>query len=82
LEQYRKARLDGGALPTTVNKDFRNLQAMFECAVKRGYLKANPFKGNRKALMMKVHEKNPVTLDPGQFRALLTACRMAVGAAL
>jgi len=74
LERFRKARLDAGVSVATVNKDLRTLQSIFERAVKRSYLKQNPFVGNRKALYIKEPERNPVSLTPDEYRQLLSAC--------
>lgn len=49
LEQFKKARAVKLS-PATLNKDLRTFQAALSLAVKRGYLKENPFKGNRQAL--------------------------------
>ena len=52
LEKFRSARIEDKTSPATVNKALRNLQAALERGVKRGYIKTNPCKGNRKALFV------------------------------
>ncbi len=75
LEKFRTSRVTDGVSPATVNKCLRTLQSAFERAVKRGYLKVNPFKGNRRALWLKEPEPVPTILEPEDFQALLNACQ-------
>jgi integrase len=42
VEQYKKARRDGGASPATVNRDVACLRNMMNIAVDWGYLRMNP----------------------------------------
>lgn len=74
LEKFRNARIDAGVSKATVNKGLRSLRSALEYAVKRGYLKANPFKGHTKALFLKEPEKEPVFMEPHEFKKLLAAC--------
>ena len=74
LEKFRAARLADGVSPATVNKSLRTLQAILEAAVRRGYLKANPFHGKRQALFIRTAEPTPTTLRPVEFQQLLAAC--------
>lgn len=75
LEKFRTARIKAGVSPATLNKDLRTLQSILERAVMRNYIRTNPFKGKRKALMVKESEPVPRILEPEDFAAMLGACR-------
>lgn len=53
LEQYKKARRDGGASPATVNRDVACFRNMMNKAVEWGYLQFNPV-----AKVKELHEDN------------------------
>ena len=74
LEKYQLTRIADDVSPATINKELRTLQSILERAVKRGYLKVNPFKGNRKALWLCEPEKDVIVLKTGEFETLLNAC--------
>lgn len=75
LEKFRKSRIDAEVSPATINKGLRVLRAAFQKAVKRGYIKANPFEGHRQALWVSEPEPVPNILEPEEFEALLAACQ-------
>jgi len=77
LEAFRSVRIADGASPATVNKGLRTLQAALQRGVKRGYIKEDPFKGNRKALFLSEPEPTPKVLEPAEFTRLLDACSNA-----
>ena len=74
LEKFRDARVATGSSPATTNKELRTLQSAFARAVQRGYLRKNPFTGNRKALYLPEVQKNPTYIDPAMFEKLLGVC--------
>ena len=74
LERFRKARLADGVSPATVNKCLRTLQGILEQAVKRNYIKTNPFAGHRRALWVKEPEPMPRIVDRKDFDRLLAVC--------
>lgn len=57
--------------PATANKDVRSLKAIFNRAVKRGYLVKNPFAGIELAV---VPEKDLRVLTPDEVEAIFDAC--------
>jgi integrase len=77
LVRFRKARVDSGVSPATINKGLRTLQSIFERGIKGNYLKVNPFTGNRKALWVREPEPVIKTLEQKDFHALLDACHNA-----
>ena len=74
LERFRKSRLDDGVSPATVNKSLRTLQSILTRAVKRNYIKADPFKGHRRALWVWEAEPEPRIVDRADLQKLLAAC--------
>ena len=74
LEQFRSARVADGVAPATVNKCLRQLQSALSAAVRRNYLKSNPFTGNRKALFLDEPEPRISVMEPHEFQSLLKAC--------
>ena len=74
LEKFRQARKKTGNSPATINKSLRTLQSILERAVKRNYLKVNPFTGNRRALWLKEPEPTPRIVPFEAFQRLLGAC--------
>ena len=55
VEQFKKARRDGGASPATVNRDVACLKNMMNCAVDWNYLRVNPL--SRVKLIREDNEK-------------------------
>lgn len=74
LEQFRNSRVKDGISPATVNKCLRTLQSILERAVKRGYIKVNPFQGNRRSLWVKEKQPVPKNLEIDEFLTLYNAC--------
>lgn len=74
LARFRTARQQDGISPATVNKCLRTLQAALERAVKRNYIKVNPFIGNRRALWADELEPEIYIISPDEFKALLDYC--------
>lgn len=74
LEKFRSVRKADGVRPATVNKCLRQLQAALNAAVRRNYLKSNPFTGNRKVLFLEEPEPDIHVLDPEEFQILLKTC--------
>jgi len=74
LEKFRSARVADGVAPATVNKCLRQLQSALSAAVRRRYLKSNPFTGNRKALFLDEPEPTINVMEPLEFKDLLKAC--------
>ena len=72
IEQYAGVRL-GRVKAVTVGKELRHLEAGLYRAVARGYLRVNPFQGNRRRLDPKVHPPPVRILTEEQFEALLAA---------
>ena len=64
----------GLVAPATVNRELRTLSAVFARAIRRGYLRANPFLGIRP---LKEPEKTLRILTAEEVQALLEACRQA-----
>ena len=71
VEQYKKARRDGGASPATVNRDIACLRNMMNKAVDWGFLQVNPL-----AKVKLLHEDNEVmwVLSPEEEARLLDEC--------
>jgi len=71
VEQYKKARRDGGASPATVNRDVACLRNMMNKAVDWSYLQVNPI-----AKVKLLHEDNEVmwVLFPEEEARLLEEC--------
>lgn len=71
VEQYKKARRDGGASPATVNRDVACLRNMMNKAVDWGFLQVNPI-----AKVKLLHEDNEVmwVLSPDEEARLLDEC--------
>lgn len=71
VEQYKKARKDGGASPATVNRDVACLRNMMNKAIEWGYLQVNPI-----AKVKLLHEDNEVmwVLSPEEEARLLEEC--------
>lgn len=71
VEQYKKARRDGGASPATVNRDIACLRNMMNKAVEWSYLQVNPI-----AKVKLLHEDNEVmwVLSPEEEARLLDEC--------
>ena len=71
VEQYKKARRDGGASPATVNRDVACLRNMMNKAVDWGYLQVNPI-----AKVKLLTEDNEVmwVLSPEEEVRLLEEC--------
>ncbi len=74
LEDFRKALIEDGKSDATVNKTLRTLQSILSRAVQRGYIKKNPFEGNRKALWIREPEKTVNTASQQDFELLLEHC--------
>jgi len=74
LERFRTARIKTGVSPATVNKGLRTFQSILERAAKRGYIKQNPFRGNRQALWVREPEPVVRTLESVNFQKLLDGC--------
>ena len=77
VERFRKVRLDGGIKPATVNKNMRTLQGILQKAVRRGYLRENLFRSNRRDLMMKESEPVFHIVEAKDFQQLLDTCLSA-----
>lgn len=75
LERFQGSRIADGVSPWTANKGLQILQGVLTHAVKRGYLKINPFAGNRRELFLKTPEITPETLTDDQFDELYDACQ-------
>jgi len=71
VEQYKKARRDGGASPATVNRDVACLRNMMNCAVDWGHLRVNPLSRVR---MIKEDNEKMWVLSPEEEARLLEAC--------
>jgi len=71
VEQYKKARRDGGASPATVNRDIACLRNMMNKAVEWSYLQVNPI-----AKVKLLAEDNDVmwVLSPEEEARLLDEC--------
>lgn len=71
VEQYKKARRDGGASPATVNRDIACLRNMMNKAVDWSYLQVNPI-----AKVKLLQEDNEVmwVLSPEEEARLLEEC--------
>jgi len=74
LETFRQARLKAGNKPSTMNKSLRSLQSVLNYAVRRNYLKVNPFTGNRRALWLKEPEPTPKVVPYEDYQRLFDAC--------
>jgi len=75
LERFKASRVAAGVTPATINKGLRILRAALEKAVKRSYLKVNPFVGHRQALWVDEPEPDVNIMEPGEFEKLLAACQ-------
>jgi integrase len=71
VEQYKKARRDGGASPATVNRDVACLRNMMNMAVQWKYLQMNPISSVK--LLSEDNEKMWV-LSPDEEARLLEEC--------
>jgi len=71
VEQYKKARRDGGASPATVNRDVACLRNMMNKAIEWNYLQVNPI-----ARVKLLSEDNEVmwVLSPDEEARLLDEC--------
>jgi site-specific recombinase XerD len=71
VEQYKKARLEEGKVPATVNRDFSTLHNMLNKAVEWGHIKYNPL-----TVVKILDEDNEVmwVLTVDEEAKLLTAC--------
>jgi len=74
LEKFRTSLIQTEISPATVNKYLRTLQSALQRAVKRNYIRVNPFLGNRKALYLPEPEKDIVTITYEELKKLLAAC--------
>ncbi|MFO8015223.1 MAG: phage integrase N-terminal SAM-like domain-containing protein [Phycisphaerae bacterium] len=75
IERYRAARLQEGTLKAvSMNREIRTLKAVFNHAVRRGYLRAaeNPCLG---VGLKKVAKRKPAYCRPEEFRSILAAAR-------
>jgi len=64
---------------TTINKDLRQLSAIFAWAVERGYMASNPATRVRR---LKTAKKQPDILSPSQFQAILRVLSDPAGSGL
>lgn len=71
VEQFRKARRDGGASPATVNRDVATLRNMMNKAVEWGYLRSNPLALVR---MMREDNEKMWSLTAEEEARLLAEC--------
>lgn len=74
IEKFRLTRITDGISAATVNKCLRTLQSALERAVKRSYIKENPFTGNRNELMVKEPKREPGVMEHEDFKRLYDAC--------
>jgi integrase len=68
-EEFLAARL-GKVSPATSNKDLRTLKGILESAVRRGYLRANPF---RRVTPARELEKEPRVLTEAGIQSIVSA---------
>lgn len=72
LEDFRNARLAGGAAPATANRDLRHVRTALRWAYRREYLNRVPdFTG----LMVRLDDKQPAIIPEEDFRAIVAALR-------
>jgi integrase len=71
VEQYKKARRDGGAAPATVNRDVACLRNVMNKAVEWGYLQANPI---GKVRLLREDNEAMWALTPDEETRLLEEC--------
>ncbi len=71
VEQYKKARREGGAAPATVNRDVATLRNVMTVAVEWKYLRINPL--SRIKMLEEVNEKMWI-LSPEEEVRLLDQC--------
>jgi integrase len=69
-EEFLAARLENVS-PATANKNLRTLKGIFESAIRRGYLRANPFRGVTPAREL---EKEVRVLTEAEIQSLVSAC--------
>ena len=71
VEQYKKARREGGASPATVNRDVAAFRNMMNMAVEWGYLRVNPLS---RVKMIREDNERMWCLSPEEESLLLEEC--------
>jgi len=71
IEQYKSARLEGGASPATINRDLDTLRNMLRQAVRWGYLVSNPA---AEVSRLEEHSEKDWILSPEEEKRLLETC--------
>jgi integrase len=72
VEQFKKARIEEGRAPATVNRDISTLRNMLNKAAEWGYIQLNPL--TKKVKQMREDNEVMWVLTPDEEKKLLDAC--------